>query len=143
MTDLVAILQQDLVRMQIVLTEQKKAVLVSRIFYDCTQLPGKSYSGDGYVYIVEFNNGLLKVGRSTNPVKRVKDHKDQAETFGCWIVRTWVSPPHGAYIANELRLLRDVARASKAKHRSEYFLGSFLEAVAIAQELEFQDKEGV
>jgi hypothetical protein len=73
---------------------------------DTVCLPG-SQPPLGYLYIAEFDPGVIKVGRSVNPNNRIQTYCQNPDLQ---INRIWVSPPHLTYIANELKLIRAVAR---------------------------------
>lgn len=79
----------------------------------------------GYLYIAEFDPGVIKVGRSVNPNNRIQTYCQNPDLQ---ITRIWVSPPHLTYIANELKLKRAVARL---KHCG------FGEAIAAAQDFNY------
>lgn len=75
----------------------------------------------GYIYIAELDTLIMdiKVGCSVNP-RRMKKSRH--------LTRIWVSPPHLTYIANELKLMRAVARIDQP---------SFEDAIAAAQDFNY------
>lgn len=81
----------------------------------------------GYLYIIEFSTGLLKVGKTRNPAKRLDQHRHHAEAFGLSITRYWVSEAHDNYGENELRLISDMHEIGGVSNLVEYFSGVTLE----------------
>jgi hypothetical protein len=75
----------------------------------------------GYIYIAEIDTRIMdiKVGCSVNP-RRMKKSRH--------LTRIWVSPPHLTYIANELKLMRAVARLKNC---------GFDDAIAAAQDFNY------
>jgi hypothetical protein len=92
---------------------------------------------DGYLYVVGFSNGIVKVGKTGNPRGRIGSHRDGAERFGVHIEDLWLSVPHRNYSVNERSL---IALMGESRHGAEYFdCKSFEAAVEIAErELDFQ-----
>jgi hypothetical protein len=102
---------------------------------DFSKLP-KDRDFRGYVYVVEYTDGLLKVGRTIRPAARIATHKEHGDSFGNAMVRVWMSPPHVNFAANELTLIRAVEKMASVQRRKEYFVGCpFLAAVGLAQQL--------
>jgi hypothetical protein len=92
----------------------------------------------GCVYVVEFSNGTVKVGRSQSPSARLAAHRTDGRKFGADLTGQWVSPEHAEWIGNETQL-KIIARDLGGKTNSaEYFTGiTFADVVARAQELTF------
>ncbi len=57
------------------------------------------------IYVVEFGNGTLKVGRSGDPKRRVKNHEYLARRKGTEVSRAWTSGWHLAARNNETALI--------------------------------------
>lgn len=85
-------------------------------------LPGKSALGS-YVYALKFSTGIVKVGLTSSPSRRISNYLTYLVPFGISIADQWVSEPHGRAEDNEIALLRFCrARASEVTSR-EYFVG--------------------
>lgn len=101
------------------------------------QLPGKAKFG-GYVYLVEFDNGTVKVGSTANPKARFETFRRDAHAFGLSIVRTWLSVLHDDYQRNEEKLLGLAAERGTSRDGREYFTGTTLADLrALAIKLDF------
>ncbi|MEU6709978.1 GIY-YIG nuclease family protein [Nonomuraea sp. NPDC046802] len=77
----------------------------------------------GYVYVVELSNGLIKIGRTANPRKRMEQHLRQAGPFELKIVRLWLSVVHRDPVQVEKLLLSYGRQHSTAQVLDEYFKG--------------------
>jgi hypothetical protein len=96
----------------------------------------------GYVYVVAFSDGTVKVGRSADATRRLKDHKATARSFGLEITSEWVSPQHRDWKENELELMRLARELGGRQNNGEYFAGvDFGELAAAAAELIFVPAE--
>jgi hypothetical protein len=84
----------------------------------------------GSLYVVEFSNGIVKVGKSFIPTRRLEQHRLAAEAFGLHIVRSWVSERTDRYDEAETKLLGCLGRR---RGESEFFTGGYDNAVAVAQ----------
>lgn len=98
---------------------------------------GKAHIG-GYVYVIGFENHLVKVGHTTNPKVRLTAIKGAANTFGTRCADTWLSPLHLEYRANEDALIAHMKRAGGVTAQREYFTGvNFDRSVEIALTLDY------
>lgn len=59
----------------------------------------------GYLYVIEFSNGTVKVGRSDTPQNRIASHRHAAQAFGARVQRVWVSDGHEHSNLTEAKLL--------------------------------------
>ena len=92
---------------------------------------------DGHIYVVEHPTGLVKVGMTANPTKRLATiDRDSRRLLGGPLVAAWVSPPHRLYKENERTLIAECA-GTYGRHSAEYFLAPFDEVLTIAQSLSF------
>ena len=59
----------------------------------------------GFIYAVEFENGKIKIGKTSNPFERISTH---TRTFGAMsdILGVYVSQEHFNYSENETKLLK-------------------------------------
>lgn len=89
------------------------------------RLPGKvAHPGDeGHVYVIEFDNHTIKVGKTGNPRRRIEGHQSRALPMGRSINRVWVSKSHSNYAANERALIKFGTENAHSMIRAEYFVG--------------------
>lgn len=78
---------------------------------------------EGHIYIVEFSEGTVKVGFSTTPGKRMRQHAGHAAAFGISIARSWTSHPHLEAKVNERALIAWCSGRARVTRKSEYFAG--------------------
>lgn len=67
-------------------------------------LPGPSRNGH-YVYVILFNSGTIKVGRTTNPGARLKNYATHGRPHGISVAFQWLSQPHMLARENEEKLI--------------------------------------
>ncbi|MER7280457.1 GIY-YIG nuclease family protein [Dactylosporangium sp. NPDC000244] len=102
-----------------------------------------SLDGEGYLYVIEFSTGVIKVGQTADPRRRLPEHRRDADAFKVAIVNFWISPAHWNYLDNEIDLINRCMQVS-SRARREYFRDlSFVTAVGFANELTFYTQEGV
>lgn len=93
------------------------------------------------VYALELSTGIVKVGFTAGPVKRLATHRKTAEQHNQTVVGTWVSPWHKVDVAreNESRLKQWCAeQPGSISHGPEHFSGLDIAAViARAKGLDF------
>ena len=95
-------------------------------------------TGPGYVYVLGFDNGTVKVGRTQNPAQRLGAHQSGARKLGLTVADEWVSPLHAEWLANEDRLKAIAADLGGTALSAEYFCGvAFAPIVEKASELAF------
>ena len=96
----------------------------------------------GYVYVLAFDNGTVKVGQTQNASQRLNSHKSSARGFGLTVTDEWVSPLHADWRANEDELKVIAANLGGTPTSQEYFKGvDFAAVVEKAQELTFTTPE--
>jgi hypothetical protein len=78
---------------------------------------------EGYLYIVEFDAGGIKVGYTTNPKSRISQYRTSARVFGRKAVRGVLTPPHVEAKPNESTLINWCRSTSGLPdtYRGEYF----------------------
>jgi hypothetical protein len=93
----------------------------------------------GFIYVIQFSTGLLKVGQSRDLPKRLKQHRDGAHRQRQAVVSSWGSPRHTSHTANEDRLISFCLKHyGPAVHGKETFENaSFAEVVSYAESLSF------
>lgn len=83
----------------------------------------------GYVYVIEFSNGVIKVGRTQNPEGRLSAHRGNARKFGAQVTNSWVSPLHEDWRENEHRLIGIAWALGGEVRGEEYFTGAAFDAM--------------
>jgi hypothetical protein len=86
----------------------------------------------GYLYVLLFDNGTVKLGCSANPGRRIESHRGNAEGFGIEALRVWISPLHDDYIRTEKELIAQAEMLGGKQIRKEYFAGVDFAAVVTA-----------
>lgn len=98
---------------------------------------GKALIG-GYVYVIGFESGVVKVGHTVDPRTRLSGIVGAARTFGDAYTGSWLSPRHLTYKKNERALIDAVKAAGGRSNQREYFTGvTFACAVSLAQALTY------
>jgi hypothetical protein len=111
-----------------------KAVLNSRRM--AINLP-RHPVGEGYLYVVAFDTGTVKVGQTEDPRRRLPNHLAEAAAFGVKVVSYWISPSHMNFRDNETRLINRCMGVSR-RTRLEYFHEvPYSTAVGFARELTY------
>ena len=87
-----------------------------------TDLPGAGAGDGGYVYVLRYGDGAVKVGRTRGAGGRLKGHQTTGRVFGRQMVDWWVSPPHDDWKANEKALI-GIAAEMGTPIAAEYFPG--------------------
>jgi hypothetical protein len=89
----------------------------------------------GYLYVIQFDCDVIKVGKTVDPNGRMTQHISEAFAFRASPVKVWFSTPHAGYDASESTLIAYVTRdGDSRKVRREYFHGAdFDRAVELAQ----------
>lgn len=82
----------------------------------------------GYLYVVEFSSGSIKVGKAMNPASRLASHANYAQVHGAAILRSWTSRGHPGYSGTERQLIAFCKRRSTQTFGKEYFQGVTFEA---------------
>jgi hypothetical protein len=90
----------------------------------------------GFLYVIEFSTGLVKVGRSAQPHARIRSHETSAACHGVRIERQWISEEHSNMEGSESKLIWSCERGSdgRAVTGREYFRLPFAEVVSAAKE---------
>ncbi|MGY1672177.1 hypothetical protein [Geodermatophilus sp. SYSU D00710] len=91
----------------------------------------------GYLYVIEFSLGVVKVGETNTPQARASFHERDVARFGGTMTRWWLSDLHLNYRENEAELIAAGRRLGRLLGGSEYFADcSFDDLVAVAQRLQ-------
>lgn len=79
--------------------------------------------GEGFLYILKFSAGGVKVGQTMDLRRRLSEHRRGAEAYGVVITDYWVSPAHANYLDNEIELIGFCDGISATRAKREYFHG--------------------
>jgi hypothetical protein len=120
--------------------------MTNHVTYDQAELRQFRYKGlavrlygEAHVYVLAFDSGLIKVGRTTKPQQRINAHLDNAQVHRATPLAVWLSVPHANAKANEDALISYCAGIATLKTRSEYFVGVELaDLVAYAESLSYR-----
>jgi hypothetical protein len=77
-------------------------------------------NGLGYLYVIRFSTGVVKVGQTAHPRRRLFEHRRDAAAYKVNVVRFWISEAHPNFLANETMLINLCAGVS-ARAKREYF----------------------
>lgn len=84
------------------------------------KLPHETH-GVGYLYVVRFTTGVVKVGSTRNPYRRVSRYRSNLNPFGIDVVQCWLSRPHKDYARLEASLIKTAAGIGTRTRQAEYF----------------------
>jgi hypothetical protein len=76
-----------------------------------------------HLYVCQFANGHIKVGRSADPEVRVKQHAERVSCLGVELVAFDYYPCSGSVINAEARLIARCAEHASAQRKNEWFEG--------------------
>ena len=95
-----------------------------------------------HIYVIEFTDGVLKVGQTKNAAQRLSSHRSSAKMRGCDVHRSWFSPPHTGFLDNESSLIDFCRSQWEQEFGREYFTGGdFSLVVKHAEQLRFRIRE--
>lgn len=78
--------------------------------------------GYGYLYVIEWDNNVVKVGKTTDPASRMSAHISQARAYRSKPIAVWFSDAHLGFSANESAAIAYLSRTRVGKQvRREYF----------------------
>lgn len=95
------------------------------------KLPTRDFAldPDGYAYVLEFSNGIIKVGQTMAPRLRCRQHEIKAQAVGVTLAQTWVSPLHRQYDKTEKALISAATSMGQLAQGAEYFVGCDFDAL--------------
>jgi hypothetical protein len=102
-------------------------------WHEAGELPEKASGDAGYLYVVEFSTGVLKVGKTVTPRTRIRAHIHGAAPYGVQVTNMWVSEEHENADATEIQLIYSFSRSRVGPVGVEYFRMPFREAVQAAK----------
>lgn len=86
-------------------------------------IASRSSDEGGHVYVVQFGDGIVKVGHAQNPKARIKSHATEAAHHGQTVTQCWSSSRHGASWFSEDDLIAWCAERGSLARGREYFSG--------------------
>lgn len=88
----------------------------------------------GHLYVVAMSNGLTKVGRSSDPSKRVNEHRVEAARYGVTLTNSWTSDYFPDMATAENELIEYAAEQGNPGAGNEYFTDlDFAQSVEFAR----------
>jgi DNA-binding XRE family transcriptional regulator len=82
-----------------------------------------------YLYVCQFSNGHIKVGRSIEPKSRVATHADRVSCMGIELADHFIVECVGPAAPREAALIRRCVEESETRFRSEWFAGLDFQSV--------------
>jgi hypothetical protein len=76
-----------------------------------------------FLYVCHFSNGLIKIGRSVDPMARIASHEDRLACAGIFLVEHQIAECFGASIPAEATLIARCVEAASKRHLEEWFEG--------------------
>lgn len=101
---------------------------------------------EGYVYVLLFMNGVVKVGRTVNPTTRIDSHRHTGDAHGNPLTNYWVSKKLVNMEEAEHRLIAYCEDRGTSVAGKEWFRAvPYMELVdfAIGMSTAFEDPDGV
>ena len=95
--------------------EQERRIAIA------TALDAGTRADRGYVYVVEFTSGVVKVGKAANAKARIATHAAYARIHGGDVRRSWVSVKHRGYDDTERSLIAMCRQLGVQAFGKEYF----------------------
>jgi hypothetical protein len=87
------------------------------------------------IYVAKFSNGVIKVGRSVDPVSRIAQHEARVACMGVTLVEWTHYECVGSASSAETRLIEWCAERATRRFHSEWFEGvHYFDAVKVAEE---------
>lgn len=83
--------------------------------------PADAHWADGFIYVVEFSDSTIKVGRALDLSRRLSAHRSDARRFGLNITRWWGSDIHRGYDDTESALIKFSEANGNVQGGREYF----------------------
>lgn len=103
--------QQDIVRRCYVIEASRVYKHGSKLRTSCS----------GFVYVIEFHSGVIKVGKALDADRRVRQHAKVAAAHGDSVARHWISKKLNDYTGAETTLIRYCKKYGVPAGRAEFF----------------------
>jgi DNA-binding transcriptional regulator YhcF (GntR family) len=92
--------------------------------------------GFGYLYVIEFDCKVVKVGKTVDPASRLAQHISDASAFRAELVAAWISDAHLGFARNETTIIDFMVRSSRGERaRREYFYDADFDTTVALVEL--------
>jgi hypothetical protein len=92
--------------------------------------------GTGHIYVLGFEDGQIKVGRSQQPRVRIRTLRAKARREGGLLVEGWFSEEHANWRLTEIRMIAFCLETfGDPIHGIETFAGDYVAVLAYAQSL--------
>ncbi len=89
---------------------------------------------NGFIYAINFSNGVVKVGSTYKPDSRLRSHTGDAAAFGHEVLESWLSDAHEDYLISEQHLIAQMGFLACGRNRREYFHGvNWLQVLRVAK----------
>ena len=86
--------------------------------------PRPDLGARGYLYLLQFSNGVIKAGKTTDVLARQAEHEKEAARYDISVVNRWSSSLHDDVAILERRLVTVLGRIGQnTKAGKEYFSG--------------------
>jgi len=97
--------------------------------------PASAPDGHGHLYVLAFDDGMVKVGRTSAPARRLAEFRAHAERWGRTICHGWLSRPvYDSAQAEHTSRSRIRFAGARLRSGSEYFDGvAFEDAVSLVE----------
>lgn len=96
--------------------------------------------GEGFLYVIAFTTGTVKVGQTEDPQQRLNTHQAEAAAFGVGATAYWISPAHSNFITNETLLIEQCRTVSRRSRREYFHEVGYERAVQFALDLDYQSQ---
>jgi hypothetical protein len=76
---------------------------------------------NGYMYMVLFSHGTVKIGRTNNPFQRIQSYFGSAGRMGRTLQEIWLSPAYQRITRVETLVLNEIHKGQPVSRGTEYF----------------------
>lgn len=91
------------------------------------------------LYVIEFSNGVIKVGRTNDPITRVKAHRERVACMGVQQVDVVHFICEDNAVGREAWLIAECSMRATVRHQNEWFEGlAFDEVRELAKQAAYQ-----
>jgi predicted GIY-YIG superfamily endonuclease len=94
-------------------------------------------AGEGFLYVIAFTTGTVKVGQTEDPRQRLNTHQAEAAVFGVGATAYWISQSHSNFKTNETLLIEQCRKVSGRSRREYYHEIGYERAVQFALALDY------
>lgn len=92
---------------------------------------------DHYLYALQFDNGVVKVGRTKHKAQRIRSLRTRERKDGVEATKGWTSDPHSYtdVVRGEAALIGLCSRRFPVAKGAEYFRADLLDVIELAAEV--------